>query len=58
MVERAGVVRTYSDLLVYKQAYQLALEVSKLTKGFPRHEQLELGRQIRNCSRSAAREYC
>jgi four helix bundle protein len=54
MAERAGVVRTYSDLLVYKQAYQLALEVSKLSKGFPRNEQFEMGRQIRNCSRSVA----
>ena len=54
MAERAGVVRTYSDLLVYKQAYCLALDVSKLTKEFPRQEQFELGRQLRNCSRSVA----
>ena len=54
MAERAGVVRTYSDLLVYRQAYLLALEVSKVSKGFPRSEQFELGRQIRNCSRSVA----
>ena len=52
--ERAGVVRTYSDLLVYKQAYRLALDVSKLTKEFPRQEQFEMGRQLRNCSRSVA----
>ena len=32
MAERAGVVRTYSDLLVYKQAHQLALDVSRVTK--------------------------
>ena len=51
---RVGVVRTYSDLLVYKQAYRLALDVSKLTKEFPRQEQFELGRQLRNCSRSVA----
>jgi four helix bundle protein len=54
MADRAGVVRTYSDLLVYKQAYRLALDVSKVTKGFPKQEQFELGRQIRNCSRSVA----
>ena len=52
--ERAGVVRTYSDLLVYKQAHRLALEVSKLTKEFPRQEQFEMGRQLRNCCRSVA----
>ena len=51
---RARVVRTYSDLLVYKQAYRLALDVSRLTKEFPRQEQFELGRQLRNCSRSVA----
>jgi four helix bundle protein len=54
MAERAGVVRKYSDLLVYKQAHQLALVVSKVTKDFPRQEQFEMGRQIRNCSRSVA----
>ena len=54
MAERAGVVRTYSDLLVYKQAYRLTLDVSRLTKEFPRQEQFELARQIRNCSRSVA----
>jgi hypothetical protein len=36
---RAGAVRAYSDLLVYKQAYRLALDVSTLTKEFPRQEQ-------------------
>ena len=54
MAERAGVVRTYSDLLVYQQAYRLTLDVSRLTKEFPRQEQFELARQIRNCSRSVA----
>jgi hypothetical protein len=44
---RAGVVRTYSDLLVYRQAYRLALDVSRLTKEFPREEQFEMARQIR-----------
>jgi four helix bundle protein len=53
-IGRAGVVRTYSDLLVYQQAYRLALEASNLTKGFPRPEQFEMGRQLRNCSRSVA----
>jgi len=54
IASRAGVVRTYSDLLVYRQAYRLALEVSRLTKDFPRQEQFEMARQIRNCSRSVA----
>ena len=49
---RSGPVRRYGDLLVYKQAYRLALDVSHLSKGFPMHEQFELGKQIRRCSRS------
>jgi four helix bundle protein len=54
MGERSGVVRTYSDLLVYKQAYRLALDISTMTKKFPRQELFEMARQIRNCSRSVA----
>jgi four helix bundle protein len=52
--ERGSPIRNYTDLLIYKQAYRLALEVSKLTRSFPRHEQYELGRQLRNASRSVA----
>jgi four helix bundle protein len=51
---RAGPVRNYTDLLIYRQAYRLALEVSKMTRTFPRQEQFELGRQIRESSRSVA----
>jgi four helix bundle protein len=49
---RLGPVKTYSDLLVYKQAYRLALAVSRLTKKFPREEQFETGRQLRRSARS------
>jgi four helix bundle protein len=49
---RAGPVKLYSDLLIYKQAYRLALDVSKWTKLFPKHEQFELGRQLRRSARS------
>jgi len=41
-------------LLVYQQAYRLALEVSRFTKRFPRSEQYELGRQLRRSARSVA----
>lgn len=51
---RAAPVRHYTDLLVYQQAYRLALEISKLTKSFPRQEQYEIGRQLRACARSVA----
>jgi four helix bundle protein len=50
--KRQGPVRNYTDLLVYKQAYRLALDISKLTRAFPREEQFELGRQLRRSARS------
>jgi hypothetical protein len=40
---RYGPVKNYTDLLVYKQSYRLALDVSKFTKTLPREEQFELG---------------
>jgi four helix bundle protein len=49
---RIGPVKNYSDLLVYKQAYRLAISISQLTKRFPREEQFELGRQVRRSARS------
>jgi four helix bundle protein len=49
---RIGPVKRYTDLLVYQQSYRLALQVSKFTRGLPREEQFELGRQLRRCSRS------
>jgi len=49
---RFGPVKIYSDLLVYKQAYRLALEISRVTKLLPRHEQSEIGKQLRRCARS------
>ena len=49
---RSGPVKNYTDLLVYKQAYRLALDISKFTKMLPREEQCELGRQLRRCASS------
>ena len=51
-IARKGAIRHYTDLLVFQQAYRLALEVSKLTRAFPRGEQYEMGRQLRPSSRS------
>jgi len=49
---RNAPVKTYSDLLVYKQAYRLTLRVSAFSRTMPREEQFELGRQLRRSSRS------
>ncbi|MGC2333445.1 MAG: four helix bundle protein [Candidatus Acidiferrales bacterium] len=51
---RAGPIRRYRDLLVYQQTYHLTLEVSRLSRAFPRQEQYERGRRIRSSSRSIA----
>jgi four helix bundle protein len=49
---RPGPVKHHTDLLVYRQSYRLALQVSRVTKALPREEQFELGRQLRRCARS------
>ncbi len=45
-------IKTYKDLNVFREAYQLALDISKVTKFFPGHEQYELARQLRRAARS------
>ena len=45
-------IRTYHDLEVYRESYSAALAVSRLAKGFPRLEQVELARQLRRAARS------
>ena len=45
-------IRTYHDLEVYRESYQAALVVSKLSRRFPQVEQVELARQLRRSARS------
>lgn len=45
-------IRTYRDLDVYKESYDAAMLVSRLTRRFPPREQLELARQLRRAARS------
>ncbi len=42
----------YRNLSVYQKAYQLALEIHRLSLGFPRIEQFELASQLRRASKS------
>jgi 23S rRNA-intervening sequence protein len=51
---RVRPVKNCTDLLVYRQAYRLALQVSSFTKTLPREEQFELGCQLRRSARSVA----
>lgn len=46
--------RGYLNLTVYQKAYQLAMEVFKLSKSFPMEERFSLTDQIRRSSRSVA----
>jgi four helix bundle protein len=45
-------IKTYRDLNVFREAYQLALDVSRVTRPLPTYEQFELGRQLRRAARS------
>jgi four helix bundle protein len=43
-------LRNYKELKVWQKAYQLSLEVYKITKGFPREERYGLTSQIRRAA--------
>ncbi len=42
----------YKDLKIYQLAYQLALDIHEITKGYPKEEKYSLTDQIRKSSRS------
>ncbi len=52
MQKTAGTYGGYRDLKVYQMAYQLALEIFRITKNFPKEEQYALVDQIRRSSRN------
>ena len=43
---------TFRDLIVYKKAFQLSMEIFEMTKSFPKEEKYSLIDQIRRSSRS------
>jgi four helix bundle protein len=47
-------IKSVKDLKVYNIAFELAMEIFKLTQGFPKEEQYSLTDQIRRSSRSVA----
>jgi len=47
-------IRSVKDLNVYNLAFELAMEIFKLTLNFPKEERYSLTDQIRRASRSAA----
>ena len=47
-------IKSVKDLKVYNAAFELAMEVFKLTQDFPKEEQYSLTDQMRRSSRSVA----
>ena len=52
MPETNKPIKRHEDLLVYRKSYQLALEMHTLSLKFPDFEKWELGRQLREASKS------
>ncbi len=45
-------IKSYRDLRVYQQSYELGKGIHQVTQQFPTHEQYELGRQLRRAALS------
>jgi four helix bundle protein len=45
-------IKTYKDLNVFREAYKLALDISRASRMLPAYEQFELGKQLRRATRS------
>lgn len=45
-------IRSFKDLEVYKESYDLAIIINKLCNKLPLYEKLDLGSQMRRCSKS------
>ena len=46
------VIRSVRDLVVYKKAFESAMKIFEISKGFPKEEKYSLTDQIRRSSRS------
>ena len=44
-------IKDFTDLVVYQKAYAKSLEIHQQTLKYPRHEQYELGSQMRRASK-------
>lgn len=51
-MERKEQIRHFRELVVYRRAFDAAMEIFQITKGFPAEERYSLVDQIRRCSRS------
>ena len=48
----SGIINSHRDLEVYKLAFECAMEIYQISKGFPPEERYSLTDQIRRASRS------
>ena len=48
---------SFKNSRIYQVGYELALDVERICKNFPRHEQYALAEQLRNSSRSIVANY-
>jgi len=48
------IINGFQDLIVYKKAFNLAMEIFEITKTFPKDEKYSLTDQIRRSSRSVS----
>ena len=48
---------SYKDLVVFKKAYELAMEIFEVSKSFPKEEKYSLIDQIRRSSRSVCANF-
>ena len=53
-MQEKRIVKTYKDLNVFQQSYQLAMQIFEITKNFPKEEMYSLTDQIRRSSRSVS----
>ena len=51
-------IKSYKDLEVYVQSFQLAMDIFKLTRNFPKEEMYSLTSQIIRSSRSISANIC
>jgi len=51
-------IRTHNDLEVYQMAFEAAMNIFELSKGFPQEEKYSLVDQIRRSSRSVCANTC
>ncbi len=52
MIASRPIIRTFRNLEVYQQGFDLSMEIFKLSQKFPREELYALTTQMRNASRS------